>query len=327
MTSQIVNVAIVLIAIFIALGLACSWLQEQVAAIAKLRANTLVEGIKELISQDAGVLNQLKTHPLVAAVSANAKSNLPSYIDARNFTLAFWQSVGPTVDAVATTPLGHAIADPKVALTSVIDAVNAWSPNLESAKNVKRSAVALLNSAEGDYDKLLKATDAWFNAKMDRVSGWYKRKAQYFLIGIALVISFGAGIDTIDIGRQLFAAPAISEATAQSISAVVQKHSGDSDPSSGIQAVGKAIAGAQGLQNLRLVRPSWWFWWSAQPASTGTVPTPGILESVFGMLITTIAASLGAPFWFDILKGVVNVRMAGEKPDDSPPPVAPASAT
>ncbi len=38
---------------------------------------------------------------------------------------------------------------------------------------------------------------------------------------------------------------------------------------------------------------------------------------VLGWIVTGIAVSLGAPFWFDILNKLVNLRSAGKKPDDS----------
>jgi hypothetical protein len=38
-----------------------------------------------------------------------------------------------------------------------------------------------------------------------------------------------------------------------------------------------------------------------------------------GLLLTVIACSLGAPFWFDLLKRFVNIRGAGLKPEDSTP--------
>jgi hypothetical protein len=43
----------------------------------------------------------------------------------------------------------------------------------------------------------------------------------------------------------------------------------------------------------------------------------GWILKILGLLITIVAVSLGAPFWFDLLKCLINVRMAGEKPDDS----------
>jgi hypothetical protein len=175
---------------------------------------------------------------------------------------------------------------------------------VESPKQrIKQSAIALLTSAEGDYNTLLGVTDAWFNAKMDRVTGWYKRNAQYLMICIAFALAFGSGVDSIDLGRQLFAAPAISGATAAAISDAVNRFK--DDPDGGVARVSKTIADAQSLQGLHISR------WS--PASKLD------LQGVFGLLITAIAVSLGSPFWLDVLKCAVNVRMAGAKPDSSSP--------
>ena len=35
---------------------------------------------------------------------------------------------------------------------------------------------------------------------------------------------------------------------------------------------------------------------------------------LLGILVTTVAVSLGAPFWFDLLNKLVNLRMSGDKP-------------
>ena len=65
--------------------------------------------------------------------------------------------------------------------------------------------------------------------------------------------------------------------------------------------------------------------WSREWVSTATGLT--WLAKVAGLLFTAIAASLGAPFWFDILSKFVAIRGAGtpppkatipSKPDDAP---------
>jgi ElaB/YqjD/DUF883 family membrane-anchored ribosome-binding protein len=43
-----------------------------------------------------------------------------------------------------------------------------------------------------------------------------------------------------------------------------------------------------------------------------------LLELPIGWLITALAISLGAPFWFDTLKLLINIRAAGPKPGRSP---------
>jgi ascorbate-specific PTS system EIIC-type component UlaA len=45
---------------------------------------------------------------------------------------------------------------------------------------------------------------------------------------------------------------------------------------------------------------------------------PGVLSKILGLLITAGAAMLGAPFWFDILKKVVNIRGVGVNPAEEP---------
>ncbi len=41
-----------------------------------------------------------------------------------------------------------------------------------------------------------------------------------------------------------------------------------------------------------------------------------IPSHILGWLITTFAIALGAPFWFDMLGKVTNIRNAGRKPEE-----------
>jgi hypothetical protein len=107
---------------------------------------------------------------------------------------------------------------------------------------------------------------------LDGVTGWYKRNAQYVMIGIAFVPAFGGGIDSIDLGRQFFAAPAITQAITDSIAAAVASHTGD--PDAGIEKVSSIIAAAQKQQQLRFSR------WS--PANGFDV------SAFFGLVITAM---------------------------------------
>ncbi len=43
------------------------------------------------------------------------------------------------------------------------------------------------------------------------------------------------------------------------------------------------------------------------------------LYSILGWLLTALALSLGAPFWFDMLNKVISLRATGAKPDDTTP--------
>jgi len=41
-----------------------------------------------------------------------------------------------------------------------------------------------------------------------------------------------------------------------------------------------------------------------------------------GILISSVAVAMGAPFWFDLLNKVVNLRLTGSPPPDSRQPAS-----
>jgi hypothetical protein len=53
----------------------------------------------------------------------------------------------------------------------------------------------------------------------------------------------------------------------------------------------------------------------------------GVWQNLAGLLITAIALSLGAPFWFGILNKLVSIRSVGVKPEEKTPPTKADSVT
>ncbi len=54
--------------------------------------------------------------------------------------------------------------------------------------------------------------------------------------------------------------------------------------------------------------------WGKLPQDVG-----GWLQKIIGLAITTLAVSLGAPFWFDVLKNLANMRNTGPAPQPAEP--------
>jgi hypothetical protein len=50
----------------------------------------------------------------------------------------------------------------------------------------------------------------------------------------------------------------------------------------------------------------------------GALKNPEFWAKLLGLLLTGIAISLGAPFWFDLLNKVVSIRSAGRSPAEKP---------
>src|SRR5271165_2149914 len=305
MTGQIgsiLDAAIVLAALFIALSCLCSFVNEQIAALLSLRGQKLFLGVLNLVSGTANLVEAIFAHPLLDA-SSNDKAgiyrknapNRPSYVDARNFSMAFWQSVLAGKAAAPASASGSAPQAAPVA-TAVVTEPKAFLDALRQSAQVipndslRTSVSSLLVTAGDDYEKLLKATDAWFNAQMDRVSGWYRRQTQYVLIGIAALVVIGTGLDSIEVGKYLYATPIALSAAAASIQGAFPN--GQADPARLQSAYTTVLAGENMQQFLHPLFADFGAHWP-------------------GMIATLIALSLGTPFWFDALGKLVNVRMAG----------------
>jgi hypothetical protein len=67
----------------------------------------------------------------------------------------------------------------------------------------------------------------------------------------------------------------------------------------------------------------------AKPVSRFGPNYTWLLAKFTGLLISIMAVSMGAPFWFDVLNKLVNVRLVGQRPEKSAAetPVAPAAGT
>ena len=75
----------------------------------------------------------------------------------------------------------------------------------------------LLKAANGDVKKFLEATEAWFDAKMERVTGSYKRWAKRWVMVVAVVVVGVGGVDSIAIARALYADEAIRATVVQQV--------------------------------------------------------------------------------------------------------------
>jgi hypothetical protein len=279
--STILDVAIGIVFIYLLVSLVISAINELIAALLKSRANNLSKGIQALLQDPSqnGWAARFYEHPLIASLSApNSK---PSYIPSRTFALALLDLIAP-----ATTDGTRTVADLKTGLAKL-------------PGPLQRTLTTLLEESQHDAERLKKQIEIWFNNGMDRASGWYKRKTQWiqFFLGLTLVIVLN--IDSVHIGRALFAVNSPMRASlVESAKSFVAQPGGINKP---MKDVVEAISAA------------------SLPIGWSEFPKPDQWPTlVVGWLITAFAVSLGAPFWFDLLNKFINVRASGKTPDEEP---------
>jgi hypothetical protein len=297
--SSVLDVAIGLVFVYLLLSILCTAVNEWIAGILKIRSKTLQEGICGLLDEQpkgaTSFLEEFYKHPLVSGMMQ--ASGHPSYMAAGTFATTVIDLVTPKVSG----PLS---------LQDLVDGVNALPDG-----DVKRTLVALVGNVGGDLGKAQQNIERWFDASMDRVSGWYKRIIQKWTIIIAILITVSANADTMNIARRLWVDPTLRSAVVEQAkqrartplsTANAEDKNGPAKPTAPSAAGGDLT----GEENALLGRILGW------TRTSLNADWAGWLQRILGWIFTAIAVSLGAPFWFDTLNRVINLRDAGKKPDE-----------
>jgi hypothetical protein len=293
----IVEVVIGLSFLFFLLSIVASAMNEAIAGVFKLRARTLERGIANLLTgssrparADAGIAQALYDHALVNGYGKG--SDKPSYLSSRSFRNALLDVTG--LLGTTTAPSGDPLP--------VEEVRQAVQENIDSIGNahLQESLTAIWRSVNEDATEFRAGVERWFDRGMERVSGWYKRQTQVilFLVGLAMTIAINASAIT--------AADRLWKDTGFRDGLVAQVED-QSESTTGAEALGK-------LEDLRF--PIGWEA-SNQPHGIG-----GWLLAALGWLVTSLAITLGAPFWFDVLGKLSNLRSAGSKPGSAVAPAA-----
>lgn len=212
----------------------------------------------------------------------------------------------------------------------------------------------LLEESHGDLQKFTTSVEKWFDSTMDRSSGWYKKNIAFITVFVGFFIATVFNIDSIRIvnelsrdtkareyyvqqASQILSNPNFTSATAifdttlserlLNDNELYQKFNNDSArfvkfvyDSVYTQMVDVKSHLITRMDNMLTVSrkprsifsfrrpnaPVWWFYAS--------------WVNFLGCVITTIALSLGAPFWFDLLNKIVKLRSSLVVAGNSSPP-------
>ena len=198
---------------------------------------------------------------------------------------------------------------------------------------------------ESQLAKARQNVEKWFDDSMDRVSGVFKRYSQKMAFLIGLSVALLLNVDSINLTLYLWRDAATRQLlVAQAMSAAQQPDATPGNTDSGGNPIEIGKSAQEQLEQLNLP-----VGWGISPVVTGQdengnpthscrlfpdpndtfgVPLPqgrclapsqaddqsNLFTKFVGIFITALAAMQGAPFWFDMLKRVVNLRGTGPNP-------------
>ncbi len=335
-----IDVAVGLAFVYLLFSVLCSAVQEAIAGLLDMRAATLEAGLRNMLEDngkkgtagapirvrpveppeagpEAGpaaavtpvqprpvdpadpsgkqisLVDEILGHGLIRTTYTSSKLLFrrkrrgPSYIPSKTFALALLDIVIPSN--------GN---DP---IEKVRDAIEKTTLIPEGTKS---TLLALATGAIKDRNEYLVEVEHWFDTTMSRVSGWYRRRTQVVVCILSFLVAVGLNVNTVSIADRLINDAGLRAALVQSATKTAAK------PGATVTNVAGQIQG--------LGLPIGWNKEPGDPARVSFAKHWG--RAVGGWLITFLALSLGAPFWFDALGKIAGVRATG-------PPAKPAPAT
>ena len=271
--SAIIEVIIGLAFVYFIFSVIASHVNEMIAGFLRLRGNDLEHAIRTLLVDAPRLADAVWQHGMVSGLSGKP-GRAPSYVPSSNFASALLASLpadGPAqLDANGIRQLVEDLPE----------------------GNVRQVMLTIVNDAAGDLTKIRAGIEAWYNAAMDRVSGAYKRKIQWVMLGIAAFLTLVFGVDSIAIETTMWQDQALRTA---------------------LTGAAQSASAAGGLEDTlnTLSQFDLPLGWAVLPQTAF-----GWFLKVIGLILTALAVSLGAPFWFDFLSKVMkfNPRASGPAP-------------
>lgn len=327
------DVMVGIITVYLIFALACTAIVEALSAWFDVRSRNLEAALEEFLhGNDANGEKFVKVffaHPIVQSLSKGANGR-PSYISP--------EIVGQVVTSLIYTQNGASTLKQGIDNLSGTTQDNRIKGLLDALSSETRKNIE-------DVEAFRKLIEKHYDAAMDRATGWYKRHTQNTAIIASTILVIFANIDTISLINTLSSNPAarakmveiakqevdtakaeqkIKEGTKtpetspkpDTPAAAPLNQSADmpaSTPAPDLVNEAKnrseKAAAALAKANTDLSTAGIQLGWKAFPTGCSNW-----VSKLIGLLISILAISLGAPFWFDMLSRVMQVRAAGVSP-------------
>jgi hypothetical protein len=295
----IIQVAIGIMFVWILLALITSQIQDWVAQIFKWKASLLEQTIQGLLSGDKELKGKFYNHPLIQGLHTDDGKRKPAGIPSDKFALvlmdvfmkagsekSLFNEAEPTFEKLQKSIAGLKTLTDDSTVTKVAATLDTLM--LDVKETVRKSDAGIAATRE--------RLESWFDDSMDRLRGAYIRRMQSIAILIGILLAVALNVDTLAIVNTLWKDPAARAALVEQANQLPD--STGTAPAPGTTTQEDILKAVENLQNLSL--PIGW--------SSETIPTTqdDWVSKIIGLLISGVAAAQGAPFWFDIMKKLLN---------------------
>lgn len=292
------QVVIGLIFVLLLLSLLATTMMELVASAFALRGRNLEKALRNMLANtdvDDRMVAAFKENALYKQLSYKygKKRYAPSYLSDRSFQSILMETI--------------LNGDPFDRIEEKLDTL----PDADLKGVLKQ----FLRESEQNSEAFKAKVRTWYNDVMDRASGWYKRYTQKILVGMGFCIAVIFNADTLAIYERLESDPE----TLQQVLTLAEDYVNGKDgleiaPPQMSPEFDASLAKLEGMINdqIESVKSPLGLGW--KNVDWSEVTWYDLALKLLGWTVTALAVSLGAPFWFDLLRKLVNIRSSGNKP-------------
>ncbi len=255
----------------------------------------------------------LRVHPSVSIPGVTDSFLLPAYIPARTFSIALLDIL----------KVESQKSDPPLSLEEYLRRL-CQQPGTRNCAAAEAMLSLLTHAFDNDgrtppLERFRCSIENWYNDSMDRASGWYKKYTQNVLLCIGLLLAIVFNVDSITVGKKLWFDKDARSGLISSASTYVGAHT--SPPTKpGETTLTRDELAAQMKTTVQAFNdvsedyllPVGWHapvgWYRHHLLHPDEWQPLRILAQWAGWIITALALSLGAPFWFDLLNKFMVVR-------------------
>lgn len=281
------------------------------------RGRHLLRGITDLMQQVAPGMQRdaaskiaaaILSHPLIRA-SGGRYGDVIQQGELTRILLELASGNGPQPlenaarDQLLKSLKDGGIQDPAAALQKTTDALLELETNHPELSSSLKHTKALLEGAKSAF---VARINGWFDQTIDRVSDRFTFTTRGVTFVMGVLLAFAIQLDTPLLVNRLGTDPQLRATLVQQAVAMdVQQHQFDQMTTQQRQQTFNALASAQ-LVSV----PSSFAEWQANWSGPGPHPNPT------GVLLSAILLSFGAPFWYNTLKNLLQLRSVLTQKDD-----------
>lgn len=313
---NVLSLAIGMITVYLVFALSVTAFNEAIAAALSSRGKWLLRGVASLFScsaNDTGNMAmalQAYDSPHISYLQ-HGRRLLPSY-------LPTWNLLQGMLDAASG---GTA------RVLGTVDEIREATQTLPANSPIRVGLEDLLAAGDTTVEAFRRRFETWFGTFEAQMLSWYRQKTQLVVAGISLLVVLLINVDTLSLVNQLAADPNVREALAQQGSRLAQQpdlaaatavlpaaapnaaaNASAAASGNGVVAAADTLqqrTAALGASGIRLG------WTPREWQQTWQSPL-NVIQKFVGLLLSAFAVSLGAPFWFDLLKNLVAIRSVGK---------------